>query len=464
MLVLSRLWRRVKLAGLAILLSWCITLTACLPKQIVSVGNTVTISQTAASAAIQTSDIPSEPTAAKPLTEADNQTITIKLALPYADEAEKLSWQSCMASWSQVQPDIGLELQFYAREDQWAYFYDISDLDPEDKPWLAVCDQSLNAAFSKLQVFYPMDNLIRSTGLKAEIYQKLWLLLEHQSLTYGMPLDSYAYVLLTNQDLLSKYSQESPATPQELLALCAQLRREPAASFALAAAPGQALTEQLLLIMTAYGASLRDLNSQAALEGWQFLSTLRTDDYINLDCVNWNQGDLLSKLLNREVAMILADSSSLPRLEQATSSFSVMAVPVPQVVGTNRNLPLRADALVSLLDLSELSSSLSTQEYAAIQLLVAYLFDPASLALRQSRLGSLPVRIDVETELSQLKHPWKAFMDSFYQSAPLASYSLWENMSETLQDSVITTWTGAKTVNEIAMDTYTAIKTYLIES
>lgn len=371
------------------------------------------------------------------------------ISFPYDTQTELGAYNELIEAFYDLSDEIAIDVSFYPREDAWQTVYQkYSGVSVSE---LILLDHGMIPAFQKLEMLQPMNEFWMKHPETDNIYTKLKESVTIEGDYYALPFSAYTFAILSNTELLGKYGMSPPRSWDELLQTAIEIQREPADAFAIAAAPGESLSQVFLQMLISNGASIRNLRSPDALEIIGLFQTLVDQRLIARDCVNWNRQDLTDKFATRQVAMIITDSSQIPRLAEHDMAFSWMISPLPGRGSSNR------------LILGE-SLALTTAEMTEqIEQFLAYLMLPETVSLRSEKFGSIPVRFDVEHELFSPYNMNSVFYESFSQGEGLPRFVLWQNISETLQTAVIDAFSPDQSAEEIAQAMHAQVIEYIID-
>lgn len=381
--------------------------------------------------------------------ETSEQTELLSVTIPYESMEEQQEMQQLAQEFMQQNPDIKIILRFYPYAEYWKSLYlDYSQQSISD---LMIMNTSMIPAIQNLNILCKMDTYLKSNGLYAVFPNKLLDGVTIDGNFYGVPFSCYTYALYCNTDILNKHHCTPPETWEEFYYVCEEISTEPAASFAIAAAPSEELTNQFLQFLYANNTTVRNLKSSNGIDTFKLFADLSEKRLISKDCVNWNQNDLAQKFINQEVSMMVNSSAQLPALLEKELPFQWTAVSVPtagpaQSLFSERCISVTKDA----------NWKLSTR-------FLEFLISKQAVSNRAELLGSLPVRSDVSSEFFSSSSSHSIFLEQFYSAQPLPSSRLWQNISLTFQDALIETIQMQKTPEQIAQETYQLVNYYIIE-
>ncbi len=316
--------------------------------------------------------------------------------------------------------EVALQFVSYPQVYEWVYRQNSG----QNLPDVMVLDNVWLQSYYQTGLLAPLDEVIEEVYLNDLMMQKLINGAKYGGQSFGIPFRLDSYALFCNVDLLQKYNLEPPTDWESMMAVSEELLREPAASFAIAGAQGEDLTNQMLQLLYQNGGDLYLLEEADAVSVYENLETMVELRLLSKECVNWNEADLMEKFFSREVAMILASSQALPLLEEAAPDFTWIAVPVlgDSPIGTatytQQSLTVAADT-----------------ELETVTPLLTYLSSKEVLQQMTDEQGSLPVRIDVSDAYFEGKY--QVFLDEYQRAKSTPSLSLWQNISLSIQDSFV---------------------------
>lgn len=373
----------------------------------------------------------------------------LTMMIPYENEGERGSLIQLADEFTRGDPTASIELAFAPREDYWKHIY--LDYSRQSLADLVVMGNTMLPAFHKLGVLQDLGPYLDASGLREAIPAKLLKNASLDGTAYGIPYSCETYGLYCNMDLLRKHGCAVPESWEQLVVVCGQLLREPADSLGIAAAPGEALACHFLQLMYSADASLRNLKGDGARAAFQLISDLVDGRMIAKACVNWNQTDLTRKFAGREIAMMINSSSQTRILEGMRPEFDWKVSGVP--IFAQEKFIFSGESITA----TDPDSLLEAYPF------LDFVTSAQAVSTRIGQGGSLPVRSGAENALLSAGGPYGVFAGQLETAQPMPSIVLWQNVSQTLQDTLMGIFSGEKTVDQAAQESYTLVNAYIIE-
>lgn len=380
---------------------------------------------------------------------------TLSITMSYEQKSKKDFAQEIANEFMRQNPEINVLLKFYPADDYWKYIYlNYSQRTLSD---LIVMNNTMIPAFSKLGVLHDLSSYVEGNNLKGTMHPTLLEDTKQNGKYYGIPFMAYTYAIYCNMDLLNKYQCSVPKTWNEFWSVCEELSREPSDCFGIAAAPGEEFTNQFLQFLYSNNGNIRNLKDADATATYQLFADLVNQRMISKDSINWNQSDLTAKFASREVAMMIGNSSQVPVLNKLDPEFAWMVSGIP--AGKERKSPISESTLFSC---DSIVVKQSANLKAATEF-IKYITTSEFVANKIDSIGGLQVRSDVTSRLFSKTGEYSLFPELLTTAIPFPSLVAWQNISQTVQGSVIDIFNKEKSIEQITQNSYRLVSEYIID-
>lgn len=310
-------------------------------------------------------------------------------------------------------------------------------------PDIALVDNPDYASFAEAGAFAPLDQRIRNWQWSGEdFYPGPWQSARWNDTQYGLPFETNTLVLFYNAEMFEAAGLDPdnpPETWEELTNYARQLTTEERYGISISAVASEEGTFQWLPFLQQNGGSIRDLDSDAAIEA------------LNL-WVNWIEQGYVSE----EVVNFTQWAGVRP---QFTNERAAMMINGPWVVGPMRNNVPDLEWRVATLPYSEQQASamgganlglMADQNVDAGWQFVEWLYQPDRIAQFWNDFGSLPIipEIGQEAEFWQGDPVFETFLAQMEYARPRGPHPQWPQISEAIYTAMQEALTGQASAEE----------------